>query len=162
MLRTCLGLRNRVLPLKDRSGEPLFPVFLYEESMVDGSVTKGLFHGPLLLKVSVRTTSPSQMSPDEHPQAYRTIFLGRSHASGSSGKTKSGNAKIHGMASVIPSTICYAAIQVYVALSSMEKWDTRFGDVNLSSLYDLLREQFRNPEDPWYRETLKWWNECVQ
>jgi hypothetical protein len=52
--------------------------------------------------------------------------------------------------------------QVYVALSSMEKWDSRFGDVNLSSLYDLLREQFRNPEDPWYRETLAWWNECVR
>lgn len=43
----------------------------------------------------------------------------------------------------------------------MDKWDTRFGDVNLSSLYDLLREQFRDPEDPWYRDTLKWWNECV-
>ena len=51
--RTCLELRNRTLPLKDRSGDPLLPLFLYEESMVDGSVRKGLFCGPLLLKVSV-------------------------------------------------------------------------------------------------------------
>ena len=43
----------------------------------------------------------------------------------------------------------------------MEKWDTRSSDVSLSSLYDLLREQFRNPEDPWYRDTLEWWTEYV-
>lgn len=36
------------------------------------------------------------------------------------------------------------------------------GNVNLSSLYDLLQEQFRNPEDPWYKDTIKWWNEYVQ
>jgi hypothetical protein len=80
--------------------------------MIDSSVTKGLFRGPLLLKVSAQTTFPSQAFPNRCSQAYRTIFLGRSHAYGSSGKTKSGNAKIHGMTSVIPSTICYAAIQV--------------------------------------------------
>ena len=44
----------------------------------------------------------------------------------------------------------------------MEKWDIMSSDVNLSSLYDLLREQFRNPEDPWYIDTVKWWNEYVQ
>jgi len=147
--------------------------------MIDSSVMNGLFRGPLLLKVSVQAILLSRRRPDKHSQAYRSVFLGRSHASGSSAKTKSGNAKIHGMTSVIPSTICYIAIQVnqrvtrlsstrvyhskqvYVALSSMEKWDMRFGDINLSSLYDLLREQFRNPEDPWYRDTLKWWNEYV-
>ena len=44
----------------------------------------------------------------------------------------------------------------------MEKWDLAFGDVNLSLLYDLLREQFCNLDDPWYRDTLKWWNGWVQ
>jgi len=43
----------------------------------------------------------------------------------------------------------------------MEKWGSMSGDVNLSSLYDLLREQFHNPEDSWYKDTLKWWNEYV-
>ena len=109
--RTRLGLQNRTLPLRDQSGEPLLPLFLYEESLVDGSVTKGLFRGPLLLKVR-GIDFLSWTPPDTHSQAYRAIFLGRSHASGSSEKTKGGNAKIHGMTSVIPSTICYVAIQV--------------------------------------------------
>jgi hypothetical protein len=45
----------------------------------------------------------------------------------------------------------------------MEKWgisDENTG-INLSTLYDLLREQFQDPNDPWYKETLKWWDECV-
>jgi len=51
--------------------------------------------------------------------------------------------------------------QVYVALSAMEKWamvDDNTG-MNLSTLYDLLREQFQDPNDPWCKETLEWWNE---
>jgi len=43
----------------------------------------------------------------------------------------------------------------------MEKWgmvDDNTG-MNLSTLYDLLREQFQDPNDPWRKETLKWWNE---
>lgn len=51
--------------------------------------------------------------------------------------------------------------QVYVALSAMEKWsmsDDETG-VDLSTLYDLLREQFQDPDDPWCKETLKWWDE---
>jgi len=48
-----------------------------------------------------------------------------------------------------------------VALSAMEKWSIADDDtgINLSALYNLLREQFRGPDDPWYKETLKWWDE---
>ena len=45
----------------------------------------------------------------------------------------------------------------------MEKWgivDDETG-TNLSVLYDLLREQFQDPDDPWCKETLKWWDEYV-
>ena len=66
------------------------------------------------------------------------------------------------MRGLFPSSIIDHPNQVYIALSSMTKWATMSGDVNLSSLYDLLREQFRNPEDPWYKDTIKWWNEYVQ
>lgn len=75
------------------------------------SLTKGLFRGPLLLKVSI-TSLLLEDAPDQRSQAYRALFLGRTHAFGVAAKTKSGNAKIHGMTLVIPSTICYAAIQV--------------------------------------------------
>jgi len=45
----------------------------------------------------------------------------------------------------------------------MERWGIVDDDtgINLSVLYDLLREQFQYPDDSWCKETLKWWNECV-
>lgn len=45
----------------------------------------------------------------------------------------------------------------------MEQWGMIDSDTgtDLSALYDLLREQFQDLEDPWCKETLKWWNECV-
>ena len=49
---------------------------------------------------------------NRHSQAYRYIFLGRSRVDGAGANTKRGNAQIHGMISVKPSSICYAAIQV--------------------------------------------------
>lgn len=43
----------------------------------------------------------------------------------------------------------------------MEKWGIEDENTatNLSMLYDLLREQFSDPNDSWYKETLEWWNE---
>jgi len=45
----------------------------------------------------------------------------------------------------------------------MEKWGIMDDETgfNLSTLYDLLREQFQDPDDPWCKETLNWWNKCV-
>ena len=45
-------LRQQELPLNDSAGDPKFPAFLYDESATDGSLSAGLFHGPLLLAVS--------------------------------------------------------------------------------------------------------------
>ena len=97
--------------MKDRENQPFFPVFLYDEQMMDGSLTKGLFRGPLLLKVGLL---PSQWRPPLNKclQAYRYIFLGRSRVDGAAASTKKGNAQIHGMISVKPSSICYTSIQV--------------------------------------------------
>ena len=51
--------------------------------------------------------------------------------------------------------------QVYVALSDMITWGVRDEEVDLSMLYDLLRQQLHNPNDTWVQETLEWWNRCV-
>ena len=51
--------------------------------------------------------------------------------------------------------------QVYVALSCMEEWRVDDEEVDLSMMYDLLRELFHDPDDPWVKETLAWWNEYV-
>jgi len=53
------------------------------------------------------------------------------------------------------------SMQVYVALSAMLTWGMMDEEVNLSSMYDLLRQQFQNPNDPWVKETLQWWDRCV-
>lgn len=109
-------------------------------------------------------------------QVYTHIFVSPSAATGAKASLKQGNAKIHGMQKVIPSTICYAAIQVrtshqlyyrnlnipalqaYVALSSAAEWKEEWEGINLPRLYILLREQFAYPDDPWYSDTLQWWN----
>lgn len=107
------------------------------------------------------------------------MFISPSAAAGGKGNSKPGNARIHGMDKVLPSTICYAAIQVrisppdttlgpdilplqaYITLSSSETWSESWKGVKLSRLYSLLREQFIHPEDPWCVETINWWNEFV-
>ena len=104
--------------MKDREGQPLFPVFTYDERMMDGSLTKGLFRGPLLLKASL-PTSPI-VTTNAHSQAYRYIFLGRTRAHGVTAKTKGGNAAIHGMMSVNPPSVCYTVIQVTEHIVSVQ------------------------------------------
>ena len=39
--------------LVDGDGDPKLPAFLYDLDLTDGSITQGLFRGPLLLAVSV-------------------------------------------------------------------------------------------------------------
>jgi len=51
--------------------------------------------------------------------------------------------------------------KVYVALSNMIGWKIEDEEVNLSLLYDLLRRQLCNSDDPWVKETLQWWDRCV-
>ena len=44
-------LMDGLLTLNDTAGNPKLPAFLYDEDMRDGSLTMGLFRGPLLLAV---------------------------------------------------------------------------------------------------------------
>lgn len=109
--RSQRDLKHRRLRLIDRESYPFFPIFLYDEDMMDGTATKGLFRGPLLVKVSSALSSKVAINT---LQAYRHIFLGpsQSHAVGAKRSKKKGNAAIHGMHTVKPSTICYTVIQV--------------------------------------------------
>lgn len=47
------SFKAKLLPMKDRENQPFFPVFVYDEQMIDGSLTGGLLRGPLLLKASL-------------------------------------------------------------------------------------------------------------
>lgn len=50
---TVMKLRQGELLLIDNAGDPKFPAFLYDEDTMNTSLTQGLFHGPLLLAVSL-------------------------------------------------------------------------------------------------------------
>jgi len=110
--RTRRELKHRRLRLIDREGSPFFPIFLYDEEMMDGTTTKGLFRGPLLVKAGF--APPLKAIADRFSQAYRSIFLGpsESYKVGTKRGKKRGNAAIHGMRAVKPSTICYVVVQV--------------------------------------------------
>jgi hypothetical protein len=43
----------------------------------------------------------------------------------------------------------------------MEKWSNEDEEIDLFLMYDMFREQFQDTDDPWVKETLNWWNECV-
>lgn len=43
----------------------------------------------------------------------------------------------------------------------MVAWGMKYEEVDLSLLYDLLRQQFQNTDDPWVKDTLQWWNRHV-
>lgn len=48
--RTIEKLKTGSLPRADREGVPKFPLFMYDEDMIEpGRVTNGLFRGPLLI-----------------------------------------------------------------------------------------------------------------
>jgi len=52
-LSTRESLKAGTLPFKDKENQPFFPVFIYDEQMMDGSLMKGLLRGPLLLKAGL-------------------------------------------------------------------------------------------------------------
>ena len=43
----------------------------------------------------------------------------------------------------------------------VKEWKEEWKGIKFPRLYILLREQFAYPDDPWYSDTLKWWNEQV-
>jgi hypothetical protein len=92
-------------------------------------------------------------------------------------KTKSGQAKLHGLEKVTPRTIAYAALHVslsfpephypWVGLESQTRWfmcaedDWRLDDglFTKEEFFNTIVALFeQDPEDPWCVETLDWWN----
>lgn len=114
--RTRRDLKHKRLLLLDSECSLFLPTFLYDEEMMDGTTTKGLFRGLLLVKVSFVLSR--KVTTNGCFQAYRYIFLGpgESHTVGTKRGKKKGNAAIHRMRAVKPSTICYAVIQVTLCI----------------------------------------------
>jgi hypothetical protein len=41
------------------------------------------------------------------------------------------------------------------------EWKEQWKGIKFTRLYLLLREQLAYPDDPWFSDTLKWWNEQI-
>lgn len=69
--RTRMQLIERKLSLVDSDGDPKLPFFLYDQDLMDGSVTQGLLRGPFLLAVcTLSHTVPCPWNAIDH------VYLG--------------------------------------------------------------------------------------
>lgn len=131
------------------------------------------------MRVRITTLSEHQDSIDLS-QTFRRIFTGPSSVltktPGPTSKRKS-NADIIGLMQVTPRSIAYAVVQVIstfvlyaiysdmilfqarLVLSDKESWDQCDGIFNYRHFYESIVSVFEtDPELPWVKETLKWWN----
>ncbi|KAF8992500.1 hypothetical protein BDQ17DRAFT_1432347 [Cyathus striatus] len=99
---------NRVLNGTHRVGAHEYPTFLYPDGMVYDAeeVENGLFHGHIF----IRTLCGIYTSESSALDGYHTT-------------SKNLQAEIHGMTSVFPQAIGYAATQAHFALSSHSSWN---------------------------------------
>ncbi|KAF5370432.1 hypothetical protein D9615_009740 [Tricholomella constricta] len=123
-----------------------FPSFLYPEGTeyIMGNEFDGLMRGPLLLR------------------AFLCIFCGPLAAFN---RDKRGNkpsqAEKHGMTTVEPRAIAYAAVHARMALSGLG-WTLLDGFFNNETFFDNVANMFlREPDSVWAKETLAWWNSQV-
>jgi hypothetical protein len=110
------GFRTQVLDGTIKVIADDWPTFLYEEGVYDpGEIDKGLLRGHFLLRVSRLFIVHRVFAEDIVAKVYKHIFTSPSSAlkdSPGTNATRSGNAKIHHMTRVTPTTIAYAAVQV--------------------------------------------------
>ncbi|KDR80176.1 hypothetical protein GALMADRAFT_62262 [Galerina marginata CBS 339.88] len=120
-----------------------FPSFLYPEGTeyIVGKEFDGLMRGPLLVRV------------------FRCIFSGpRSAFKKENRGNKPSQAEKHGMTSVEPRAIAYAAVQARMALSGLG-WTINDGFFSNETFFDNVAGMFlRDPDSNWAKDTLAWWN----
>ncbi|KAF4622075.1 hypothetical protein D9613_008984 [Agrocybe pediades] len=117
------------------------PSFLYPVGTEYNAekIDEGLFRGHIII------------------HALRSIYTGKSSISRGHRKSeKQSQAELHGMRSVTPQAVAYAAVQVYISLTSLEQWGSKFGYFKVEKFYHNCIELFtRVPDSPWAKETLE-------
>ncbi|KAF9551880.1 hypothetical protein CPC08DRAFT_728945 [Agrocybe pediades] len=67
-----------------------------------------------------------------------------------------GQAEIHGMRSVTPEAVAYAAVQAYINLSSLEHWDRWFNHFDVEVFFYMCTDLFKKcPDKAWVDDTLQ-------
>ncbi|KAF9555024.1 hypothetical protein CPC08DRAFT_726708 [Agrocybe pediades] len=116
------------------------PSFLYEEGTEydEERWEKGLFRGHVIIRT------------------LRLIYTGESSIEDGHRKVPSkGQAEIHGMRSVTPEAVAYAAVQAYINLSSLEHWDQWFNHFDVEAFFYVCTDLFKKcPDKAWVDNTL--------
>ncbi|THG97732.1 hypothetical protein EW026_g4332 [Hermanssonia centrifuga] len=126
-----------------------YPSFLYSnEAQYDpNDIEKNLLQGTYLLAV------------------FRCLFTGPRTAtrktSGPSGGGRPSKAKIYKMTKVTPESIAYAAVLARFSICGQDSWEPQDGMFSLPDFYQAIVDLFDDPTDPWYIDTLAWWNKYV-
>ncbi|KAJ7651839.1 hypothetical protein B0H17DRAFT_1215142 [Mycena rosella] len=122
-----------------------YPAFFWAEDTYDeDDLDKGLLRGPLILRVLRHVwTAPS------------SALFGLDN-----GIPRSCNACLHNVFTVDKEMIGYAGVQARIMLSTTE-WKPRDGSYNYEDLFKSILNLFEDPEDPWARETLAWYQQMV-
>jgi hypothetical protein len=96
-----------------------WPVFLYTGALYNAADPwKGLLRSQILISVRCSLPSTAHLSHLTASQAYKHVFTSPSSVESEVKATRSGNARIHGMTRVTPSSIAYIATQVRYCLST--------------------------------------------
>ncbi|KAJ7635899.1 hypothetical protein B0H17DRAFT_1217205 [Mycena rosella] len=123
-----------------------FPSFFWEDNSYDpNDLDKGLLRGHLLLRVlrhiwTARGSALCGLDNGEVPAIC--------------------NARAHGVFVVDPEMIAYAAVQARTMLSTSE-WKVRDGPYDYKELFESILKLFADPDDPWAKDTLQWYQRQV-
>lgn len=141
----CNGVRQGKIAIKTRK----WSTFLYPEGVFDReNRLEGLFRGHLLVMV------------------YRHIFTGPSTAlKASPGPNTTGRSCIcvaHGLKSVRPEMIAYAAVLARFSICEKESWTLGDGRFQLDDFYHAIVNLFEDPANSaWSIDTIRWWQTTV-
>ncbi|THG93760.1 hypothetical protein EW026_g7565 [Hermanssonia centrifuga] len=126
-----------------------YPSFLYsnEAQYNPNNIENNLLRGSYLLAV------------------FRCLFTGPRTAtrkvSGPSGGGRPSKAKIYKMTKVTPESIAYAAVLARFSICGQDSWEPQDGMFSLPNFYQAILDLFDDPTDPWYIDTLAWWNKYL-
>ncbi|KAG2150798.1 hypothetical protein DEU56DRAFT_752464 [Suillus clintonianus] len=92
-------------------------------------------------------------------RTFRAIFTGPLTALDPTSRkgTKHPKGIIHSMTEPSAPAIAYAAIQLFVSLSSAEQWTSEVTGLDLYELYMSIVDSLKRTDHPWVKETLDYW-----
>ncbi|KAJ7077955.1 hypothetical protein C8R44DRAFT_896104 [Mycena epipterygia] len=123
-----------------------FPSFFYAEGSFDpNDLDKSLLRGEFMLRVFRHLWT-----------APKSALFGLSDGR----LPPICNARLHGTLTADPEMIGYTGVQARTMLSTAE-WKSRDGAYDYEALFTSIVNLFEDPEDPWAKDTLAWYQRMV-